>query len=175
MNPPKPKQKSIFADLFFIFSLLVLFAAIGGFFAFNYLIEQRLVQYDDLSAQMAQEMTPDQKTLESSVLGYRQRLQDFPPLLNSHTSPSRFFQALEKITYPQIYFNGIKLNPLDRTAVIVGKAASFDSLSKQLAIFRKAEGIFDNIDLSQINLAASGSIEFSFNAKINKEIILYKY
>jgi hypothetical protein len=174
MNPPKPKQKSFFSDLLFVFSLLTLFAAVGGFFAFNYLIGQRQTQYDDLSAQLAREITPEQKALESIVLGYRQRLQDFPLLLNSHTSPSRFFLALEKITYPQIYFSGIALNPLDMTAVIEGKAASFDSLSRQAIIFNNSDEVFDSVALSKVSLAANGNIEFSFNANINNEIILYK-
>lgn len=142
--------------------------------ALVYLNNRSQAKYDDLSSQLAQEETADQKALESSVLGYRQRLQDFSKVLNAHTSASRFFTALETLTYATVYFNDLIINPLDKTATISGKTDSFENLAKQVAIFKNATTVFNNASLSKINVAADGKITFTVVVAIKPDAILYK-
>ena len=139
-----------------------------------YLTSQRQKEYDSLTAQLAQEETPDQKALETSVLGYKQKLQDFSKVLNAHTAPSRFFASLEQLIYPSVYFDNLTLNPMDRTAVISGKVDSFQSLAKQVVILENAKQFLDSVTLAKINLGSDGKIEFTINATVQPDAILYK-
>ena len=160
--------------MFFWLSLLTLFAVVGSFFGLAYLTSQRQKEYDSLTAQLAQEETPDQKALETSVLGYKQKLQDFSKVLNAHTAPSRFFASLEQLIYPSVYFDNLTLNPMDRTAVISGKVDSFQSLAKQVVILENAKQFLDSVTLAKINLGSDGKIEFTINATVQPDAILYK-
>jgi len=174
MNPPKPKQSSFLSQMFFWLSLFTLLAVVGSFFGLTYLTSQRQKEYDSLNTQLAQEETPDQKALEASVLGYRQKLQDFSKVLNAHTAPSRFFASMEQLTYPNVYFDNLILNPLGRTVVISGKVDSFQSLAKQVVILKNAVQVFDGVNLAKIDMGSDGKIEFTVNATIRPDTIIYK-
>jgi hypothetical protein len=174
MNPPKPRHSSFLSQMFFWLSLLTLLAIVGSFFGLTYLTAQRQKEYNSLNAQLAQEETPDQKALEISVLGYKQKLQDFSKVLNAHTSSSRFFTSLEQLVYPNVYFDNLILNPMDRTAVISGKVDSFQSLAKQVVVFKKATQVFDGATLAKIDMGSDGKIEFTINATIRPDAIIYK-
>ena len=160
--------------MLFALSFLLLLAVVGGFFGLIYLNNQHQQEYDNLNAQLNQEKTPEQKALENSVLNYKQRLQDFSKILNAHTAPSRFFASLEQLVYPSVYFDSLILNPEDRSATILGKIDTFESLQKQIMIFENAPQLFDNVSLTKIDMGSDGLINFSINAKVKSDAILYK-
>lgn len=176
MNPPKPtnRQTPFFSNLLFTIALLLFFAAVGGFFGFMYLADKSQKQYNDLEKQWMQERTPQQKEVENQVLNYKQKLQDFAIILNQHTAPSHFLTGLEKIIYPKIYFTKMIITPLNQSVLMEGIADSFDSLAKQMLIFKKDTTVFSNVDLIQINLDPKGAIAFSLKAKIKSDVIAYK-
>jgi len=158
----------------FTIALLLFLAAVGGFFGFMYLADKSQEQYNDLNNKLIQERTPQQKALEDQVLGYKQKLQDFAVILNQHTAPSHFLTGLEKIIYPKIYFTKMTITPLNQLVLIEGTADSFDSLAKQMFIFKKDTTVFDELDLVQVNLDSQGAIVFNIKAKIKNDVIAYQ-
>lgn len=160
--------------MLFALSLILVLVAVGGYFGLGYLVGQGKKEYDDLSVKLSQAKTPDQIALEDTVLGYKQRLQDFSTILNAHTAPSRFFASLDNLAYPSVYFDNVTVNPIDKTATISGKVDTFESLAKQVLVLRNAAEVFDSINLMKINLGQDGNVAFSFAAKIKPDAILYK-
>ena len=149
-------------------------AVVGGFFALTYLTGKLQAQYNDINGQLTQQETSDQKTLESTVLNYKRRLDDFSEILNKHAALSRFFAAVEPIVYPTVSFDSMDLNSVDKTVTIIGKADTFESLAKQVTIFKNATAVFEKIDLSKVSLGPDGKINFSFKADIQPDAILFK-
>jgi len=66
------------------------------------------------------------------------------------------------------------ITPLNQWVLIEGTADSFDSLAKQMLIFKKDTTIFDEVDLIQINLDSKGIIAFNIKAKIKNDVIAYQ-
>jgi len=66
------------------------------------------------------------------------------------------------------------ITPLNQLVLIEGTADSFDSLAKQMFIFKKDTTVFDELDLVQVNLDSQGAIVFNIKAKIKNDVIAYQ-
>jgi len=64
------------------------------------------------------------------------------------------------------------ITPLNQWVLIEGTADSFDSLAKQMLIFKKDTTIFDEVDLIQINLDSKGIIAFNIKQKLKMMLLL---
>ena len=174
LNQTKRESGFPFGSLLFSISLLMLAATVGGFFALQYFIgrdEQKLVE---LTASLAKQKSQDERNLEKKVLAYRRMLNDFPDLLNEHRMPTAMLAKLEEMTFSEVYFTKMKLDPLVGTLEISGISRNFAGLSRQLEIFRAVSGVFSGVSLNQAALNDKGTVDFVFNTKVDPEVMAFK-
>lgn len=171
MNTSK-KSNGIFSyeSILFYFSLVMLIAVVGGFFYFNYMLQKTDEEIKTLDETLAKQKTKEQKALEDEVLSNKQRLQDFPLLLESHKVVTEFFRRLEGRTHPKVVFDLVKISPVEGSVDLSGKADSFESLGQQLIIFKTSPEIIQKVELSKINLNNEGKVDFAFALVINPKI-----
>ena len=159
---PVPWQRILF--YFFIFLLLI---SIAGYFALDYYFLKKAQQeLQTLEMKIAEAKTPQQIALEKEILDYQEKIEDFASLFLAHKKSSNFFNFLEKITHPKIFFSELNLNTTGSQVNLSGQAESFQVLGEQLLIFRNTKSI-QNVNLSEVKIGKEGEIGFTFNLSLN--------
>lgn len=162
---PAPWQDFL---LYFLIFLLVIFAA--GYFVLDfYLIKKAEDRFEELETKITQTKTPQQIALETELKNYQRKIEDFSSLLASHKKSSNFFDFLEKITHPKVFFSDLNLDTRGNNVQLKGSAENFRTLGEQLLMFRNTESI-RNFRLGEVKIGKEGKIEFSFSFSLNPNL-----
>ena len=89
-------------------------------------------------------------------------------LSKNHIFSSLFFEKIEKLTLPEIQWDGYRIDTRLGEAELSGQAASYSFLAKQMDKFKEAN--FE-ISISGINLKGGG-VSFSAAIKFDAAILL---
>ncbi|MBZ9569587.1 hypothetical protein KJA16_01550 [Patescibacteria group bacterium] len=161
---PSPWQNTLLGFLIFLFLISIL-----GYFGLDYFVKKADRQLQELNEEITKARSPQRIALEKEVLDYQEKIEDFSFLLANHQKSSNFFDFLEEITHPEVFFSELNLDTKENRVRLYGQAESFQILGQQLLIFRKAEFI-DTSRLSEIRIGEEGKIEFTFDFSLNPKL-----
>lgn len=168
----KKKVKSIFTLITFIFFVLTIVAA-----GYIYL-RQQLVQrnIDGITADLAQvRETVDDETIRSiGDLSTRLKLAD--ELLENHIAPSEIFTLLQENTLETVGFRQFSYAYGSGDNIRIsgsGVAAGTGSIVNQSDIYGSARFFRDVVFSNLIRNAETNRMEFTFEARIEKDAILF--
>tara|TARA_Y100000310_G_scaffold334874_1_gene415595 strand:- start:2976 stop:3626 length:651 start_codon:yes stop_codon:yes gene_type:complete len=179
--PKKPvvsKRRSRYYNIFYVISLIVLFAVLaawGGMFAYNKALLGEKVKLGEELQQKASNVVDLE--LINDVRQLEQRLINARVLLDGHTITTPLFDFLEDITLS----NGVVFNNVDylyengvMTVNLSGSAKNFSSLGYQQKLFEEAPEIITS-DFSSFSIdEEDGSISFSLNFLLDSSLISYQ-
>jgi len=167
--PKEAVRPSPWQNILLYFCIFLLLFSILGYFALDYFVKKADRKLQELSEELTKARTPQQIALEKEILDYRDKIEDFSPLLIAHQKSSNFFDSLEKITHPKVFFSELNLDTKVNRVRLFGQAENFQILGQQLLIFQKAEFI-QNLILSEVKIEEEGKIGFTFDFSLNPEL-----
>lgn len=106
--------------------------------------------------------TEEERILEERVLLYEWKIKEFDSLLQRHKSPIRFFELLEELSHPKVYFTRLELDTEKAVVDLEGRAEDFQILSQQQEIFQQNQYLI-KANLLGASLAEEGRVEFTFH------------
>lgn len=169
---PKPAEKiPLWQNLLLLFSIVVLIAAVCGYFLLGHFQEKAREEIKRVEEDLASTETKERKELESQILKYQKKIDNFTFLFNRHKASSNFFEFLEEITHPKVWLSDLKINTEETTCNLSGEAENFVVLGQQLIIFQETNEIIKT-DLPEIFLR-EGKIYFTFNLSLKPEIFKF--
>ena len=148
----------------------LLLAVISGYVILIRSKVAALLVIEDLEESIAAVGTREDKKAEERVLGYEKKIKEFVDLSVNSSKNSQFFDNLEKLVHPQVWFSSFELDAVRYRAAVSGKTASFQTLEQQLIFFRNRNDSIESVDLTSIALGEEGGAEFSFNLIFKPEI-----
>ena len=168
---PKKPIKKIFPwqEILFYISLVLLMGVVLGYSILVYFESKALLTLEGLKGKITTVGTIEDKILEMEVLAHKDRVEDFSILIKEYHKSSNFFDFLEKITHPQIWFTSLRLDVQALKATLSGRAASFQVLGQQLEIFQKQD-LIEEVKLSDMSLGEGGEVEFSISLSLASQI-----
>jgi len=115
------------------------------------------------------EAAQTQESLESAleIQDYRKKINNALQILSQRRRALEFFAFLEEFVHPDIYFTSVALDLELGDVVISGIAKDFETIGKQVNIFKAQEYTFD-ADIVSVSLTELEGIEFSI------EVLLFK-
>lgn len=168
---PKPAAKLPFwQNALFYFSIAILLLSVFTYFILDFFIQKAEDTSQALEETLTQQKTPQQKSLETKVLGYREKIGDFESLINSHAYSSKFFEFFQRLSHPQIWFSTITLNLKNHDLMIEGLSDSFSVVGQQLIIFQQ-ENLIKKVNLSNLSIGKEGKVEFTFNLSFDSVVV----
>lgn len=112
--------------------------------------------------------THDERKLENTVLGYRNKIQDFSSFIAGQKDAVPFFTFLEETTHPQVFFKEASLDVLENRVVLKGVTTDFRSLGEQAASLEGKEELASS-KLSEVSLVkgqVAFTLELLFSSKL---------
>jgi len=152
----------ILLNVLFYLSLTLLIISILSYFALFLFQKNSQKTLNDLEKKIALKGTPEEKALEAKILLYQDKINNFSDLINSHQLNSNFFNFLESLTHPQIFFSKADLKIREGHVFISGIAENFEVLGQQFLIF-KEESFVKNVSLLKASVGKDGKIEFDLD------------
>ena len=154
--------------------ILISFAALvlglivfGGLKGYDFYLQKNIGKLEQ-EIQVAQNQ--QNTDMIQKVMDLDKSISTVKDLLKNHIYSSLFFEKLEKLTLPQVQWISFTLNVQEGTADLIGKAASYSYLAKQIVSFQDAK--FE-ISVSGIGLKKDG-VEFSARIKFDPTILKNK-
>jgi len=153
--------------LYSLIFLLVL--SVVGYFTLNHFTKKSEQELQEIKSAIAGARTPERVALENELKEFRDKIDDFTPLLLNHKKVSNFFTTLEKNTHPKVFFIDFNLDTKSNSVEISGQTDDFQTVGQQLLIFQKSP-MFQNLKLSKVEIGKEGKIKFAFNFSCNLQL-----
>jgi hypothetical protein len=162
-----PWKLLAFSIFIFLLSILSYFALIFGYSPY---LNNQIAKTDQDTKDLTRNISID---AQNKFVDVYSRLSNFKNLLANHIYSSNIFPLLERITYPTIYYNNVELNTDDKTLILSGIAADFNSLSSQLQAFDKEttskNPLIDSYILNQ-SRAVQNQVNFRVTLNLSSKI-----
>lgn len=168
---PKPPEKTPFwQNLIFFLTIAILVIAILAYFVLKSLQTEALEKIKKLDQEIAKTETKERMDLKADLFLKKRKVDDFVLILDKHRASSNFFNFLESVTHPKVWFTEVKLDVLKSTVELSGEADKL-AFGQQLLVFQKNEKIFE-ISLSQISIGKEPEkVEFTLSLSFDSEIL----
>lgn len=171
---PKPSKKpSFWLNILFYCSISVFLILIAFYFVLGHLSKNLEMTTQNLERTLAMEKTPSEIALEQRVFAIQRKINDFSRLVEERVSAASFFDFLEGICHPKVWFTKINLNPEAAQATVSGRAESFSVLGQQMLIF-KEEPLIEKTNLSQIKISKEGGVDFEIELFFLPQVFEFK-
>ena len=168
---PKPPIKIPgWLNFLLYFSIALLIATILSYFIINNSLKRANLTTKELEEALAK--TPQEIALEAEILGYQKKIQDILPLIDLHLAPSHFFEFLEKVSHPRIWFSTLSLWSREAEVKLSGQAENFSALGQQILALKK-EAIIKSLRLSGVSLGEGGRVNFNLDLSLSPEIFKF--
>jgi len=160
--PRRAVELPFWLKILFYVLVALLAIALLSYFILGHFQKKSLTSFQNLEAEISREKTPQKIAMEEEILSYQKKIRDFGLMLDHHLSSSKFFDFLEEISHPQVWFSQISLSPEAGLAALSGHAETFSALGQQIQILKR-EATLKDIVLAKISLGKKGEIEFTLN------------
>jgi len=171
---PKPSKKpSFWLNILFYCSISLFLILIAFYFVLGHLSKNLEMEVQSLERTLALGKTPLEIALEQEVFASQRKINDFSRLVEGRVSATNFFDFLEGICHPKVWFSKINLEPGIAQAKVSGRAESFSVLSQQLLIF-KEERLIKKTDLDQIKISKEGGVDFEIELFLSPSVFKFK-
>lgn len=170
---PKKKAKiSFWPKVLLAVGLILLLAFLGSYFYLQKAQQDLSEAIEEKNRALVK--TPEERTLEESLLLVEAKVKSFGGLLSKHKKTENVFKFLEEITHPKVWFSSFDLNTEEGTIGLSGTAEDFVALEQQRLILLElisAEDTFlKAINLSGISMEEGGGINFSLQLTLDPQI-----
>ena len=161
-----PWRLSIFMMLIFAFSL---FIYIGMDFGYRPYLESSVNKLNKDISSLNQSID---ETQQKQIIGFYSQLVNIQNLLGIHkTITFQIFDFIEKNTYQNVKFDSLTVNAASGDIKIVGIAPNYETLIKELSLFKQAPNIerviLENSNMSEITTKGKESIkEIKFEIRL---------
>jgi len=167
--PKEAKKFPLWQNILFYFSLVLFLSCLSGLLILNFLEKKSQLTLDNLKETLEKGMTTEKKALEKEILTYQKKIDDFSILLADYRVSSRFFDFLEKIIHPKVFFSELNLSSKEGKVSLTGQTESFETLGQQILIFQKEEKL-RGLKLAEIKIGKEGKIDFSLEISFDPKI-----
>ncbi len=167
--PKKEVRKGILVNALLYLSLALLLVIICLSLIFVYWNRKSSQAIEEIDSQITNLRTEEIMDMEKVVLKYKKKINVFSQLLNIHKYPLTFFDYIEAVTHPRVYFRDFSLEIDGLKVSVSGNAESFTALGQQILILQGA-GLFQDVNLSSIGIAEKGGADFSIDFSVDKNI-----
>ncbi len=152
-----PRQELEISSSSWSVSLAIVFLAlsVGLYVLFIFLTQSAQQEVERGTELLKTGVTPNQKELESKVLGYQQKIQDIVPLLERHNLPSVFLDSLEKTSHPFLQITKLSFDASKGSISLEGVTENFETLAQQAALLKK-ESYIKTFAFQGYSLAGKG-------------------
>jgi hypothetical protein len=170
--PKAQVKKPLAINYLYYFALALLISSFFIWFILNQMIKSSNVALEKIEKSLADEKAT-KKALEDEVLNYKDKINDFSFIFSSHKMNTKFFNFLESITHPKVFFSDFTFNPAKGKVSFSGKTDSFESLGQQILILKEQKNIKELV-LSKVGLGKEGGIEFSIDFSFDPEVVAFE-
>lgn len=168
--PKKEAEVPSWQNILFYILIFLLLVSISVYFILDYYFIKKADQkLQNLNETIEKARSPQRIALEKEIINYKEKIDNFGSLILQHQRTSNFFDSLEKITHPNVFFSDINLEVRRNSVELSGETESFQSLGQQLFIFRKTEFI-KSFTISNIKIGKEGEIQLTFNLSLDPNV-----
>ncbi|MDD4989777.1 MAG: hypothetical protein PHW31_00475 [Candidatus Pacebacteria bacterium] len=168
---PKPKiETPKWVNIAFLICLAVWVALIGFFVFFKVQASSQQNKKADIESQLAALNTKENQDLESKVAKFAKKIKNFSLVFKEHRNNFRFFDFLRNNCHPNVRFYSLNLTSSKGTVILDGQTDTYQSLSQQIAIFKK-NSLISDFQVFNISLSKEGKITFQFSLKIDQQVL----
>jgi len=164
--PKKTINKTpLWKNVLFFVSIIFFLAAVGSYFYLNHLEKQlgrelkslgEIVQYEIVAFEEDKEFVREMEA----------RIKTFGSLVGAHPNASVFFDYLEEVIHPKVWFKEVRLDVSNSEVFLSGEAESFVALKQQILILEEFKAkieedealVFKEINLKSISLGEKGVV-----------------
>ena len=147
---------------------------VAGVYAGLFILGQVFVRQDhDLSEQLAiaEAKFKEVQKQNNSLINSTKQLAQLDSLFKAHIYWTKFFNALEKITIPQVYYNDINAS-LDGTVAISATADSYLSVAKQYLAYQNNPQAIKQVNISNLSGNQDEGVKFVIILEVNPGLFL---
>ena len=167
--PKEAAKLPLWQNILFYVSIAILLAVILSYGIFTQLTKNSDTLLKEKEKLFEANKTPEILTLEKNIKNYRDKIDTFSVLIPNHKLGSQFFSFLERITHPNVFYQGIDLDIKNNKVTLLGQTESFRTLGQQMSVLGNEEMVTD-AQLSNININKEGRIEFSVVISLNLRV-----
>jgi hypothetical protein len=166
------EKKAWWIDALFYLALALLLATLFcyGIFLIQAALTQQAIKKETLALQTVG--TQDQKSQETTVIGYRKKLNDFSTLIKNHEFAANIFAFMEDQAEPYVWFQQFILDQKDMTVQLFGQTDTADDLSRQVNAFEQNDDV-SKVSLLNSKIGSNGKTNFNLTLVLNKQIFQY--
>lgn len=159
----------------FNFSLFLLFLSIISFLVFFGLEKKAQGEINALTLKLKEETPEEIRRLEEEVAKIEEKINQFEPLFQNHTFPSKIFDFVEANTHPKVFIQKFNFDLESLTISLSGKTDDFYTLGQQMLVLEtlsaKKMPKISNLTVGKIQITDDQKIEFELKFNFDKEII----
>jgi len=175
----KEIRKLNWLNLVFYFSLILLLAAISSYFVLTYYLEETSSKITDLDKNITTQ-EKENNELITYLKGEEKLINDFSKIINEHKFTYQIFEAVEKITHPEIILKDFNFNPEGLVLSVSGTTTNFQALGQQSIILQEERSKPDSkekivIDFSLNTISyREGYIDFTLEIFLAPQVFNFK-
>jgi len=163
--PKKAERIPSWQNILLYISIIVFVFAVAVFFILNYYVKKGESALSEAEDKLIKAKGP-QVELEKEILNFQKKINDFGTLVSQHKRSSNFFEFLETLCHPDVFFHSIDLIVRTNKVSLLGKTKNFETLEQQILIF-KNEVKIKNVELMSLGRGEEGGIEFKLEASLD--------
>ncbi len=168
---PKPKKEAPkWVNIAFLVCLAMWVALIGCFIFFKVQASSQQNKKAYTESQFASFNTKANQDLESKVAKAAKKIKNFSLVFKEHRNNFRFFDFLRNNCHPNVRFSSLNLASAKGTVILDGQTDTYQSLSQQIAIFKK-NSLVNDFQVFNISLSKEGKITFQFAFKVDQQVL----
>ncbi len=168
---PKPKKETPkWVNIAFLVCLAMWVALIGCFIFLKAQASSQQNKKTNMESQLVALNSKENQDLESKVAKVAKKIKNFSLVFKEHKNNFRFFDFLRNNCHPNVRFYSLNLTSNKGAVVLDGQTDTYQSLSQQIAIFKK-NSLISDFRVFNISLSKEGKITFQFSFKIDQQIL----
>lgn len=163
-------NSSLFINILFYLSIILLIGASASYFTFNHLEKKTEEEIKSVKKEIDAVTGKEMLSLEDRLELIEAKTSSFKKILNSKKIASKAIPFLEKISHPKVYFTSAQMDPEgENEFTISGRAENYQVLEQQLIILRKEEKI-NKFSLDQIKKSEEGGVGFELSISATSDL-----
>ncbi|OHA68819.1 MAG: hypothetical protein A3J68_02315 [Candidatus Wildermuthbacteria bacterium RIFCSPHIGHO2_02_FULL_48_16] len=166
--PKTQVQPFLLRSLVLYLGVFFLAFSLIGFFVLQMLASNAQESIAEAEDVLRAGKTSQERKLENTVLGYRNKIQDFSSFVAGQKDAVPFFVFVEEVTHPQVFFREASLTVFENRMVLKGVTTDFRSLGEQAASLEGREELV-SWKLSEVSLSKGQvvfTLELLFSSKL---------
>ena len=157
------------------FSILVVILLGCAYGVIKYYKNKTLTEINTIDVQIEAIYKSRNKTEEEKLNNFQKQLAMTRSLLQSHTTWSVGFRAMEQIIEPRVKFTSLTADASKKLYSFNASADGYTTVAKQIAAFYRSDAISD-VRLNNVSASGTGGVDFTLDVTFhpNKFLLIKK-